>query len=121
MKRKGERGLCDKIRKLGLCLLTNKRETTERPSQPDNKQDGADRTAPKGCIGEVGGKRPALELQTKSWVARINESVLSFPSAFSTMQLSKLDPYCKTGHDGEPCLELSGLTAVLKRFVPEPA
>lgn len=63
------------------------------------------------------------QLQRKSWVARINESVLSFSSVwdFSTMQLSKLDPYCKTSHDGEPCLELSGFTAVLKRFVPEPA
>ncbi|KAK7710841.1 hypothetical protein SLS64_005746 [Diaporthe eres] len=63
------------------------------------------------------------QLQTKSWVARINESVLSFPGVwdFSTMQLSKLDPYCKTSHDGEPCLELSGFTAILKRFVPEPA
>lgn len=63
------------------------------------------------------------QLQTKSWVARIHESVLSFPSIwdFSTMQLSKLDPYCKTSHDGEAYLELSGFTAILRRFVPEPA
>lgn len=63
------------------------------------------------------------QLQTKSWVARIHESVLSFLGIwdFSTMQLSKLDPYCNTSYDGETYLELSGFTAILRRFVPEPA
>lgn len=37
------------------------------------------------------------------------------------MQLSKLDPYCKTSHDGETYLQLSGFTATLTQFVPEPA
>lgn len=37
------------------------------------------------------------------------------------MQLSKLDPYCKMSRDGEVYLELSGFTAILRRFAPEPA
>lgn len=63
------------------------------------------------------------QLQTKSWAARINEYVLGRLSVWgsSNMQLSKLDPYCKTSHDGEPYLELSGFTAILRRFVPEQA
>ena len=60
-------------------------------------------------------------LQSKSWAARIHESVLSISNVwnFSTLQLSKLDPYCTTSPDGEAYLELSGFTALLKRFVPE--
>lgn len=63
------------------------------------------------------------QLQTESWAARISEYVLGSPRIWnsSTTQLSKLDPYCKTSHDGEPYLELSGFTAILRRFAPEQA